>query len=200
MAIAAVSQPLIGALIDFSPYRKQGVIFTFFVVISVNTLQVITTEDTWYFMTVLQCCIYPIFWIGNSTTSLGYFNEVAQDEEEMIALQVGSRASHKARSLKGAFWAYRQAAPVHPVSTVFINLDAVSNANSLTFFAAHSLRSQQSQGRVLEVSTILSSLILGSAVGIATDDIHLTAKSFQALSTVLTVPGLFYIQKNLKNR
>ncbi|GMH63609.1 hypothetical protein TrST_g277 [Triparma strigata] len=90
LAVALIS-PIFGAVIDRTSKRKLWTFVSLGVFIFVNALQIFTTPDNWVLMLALQNFLARLGFALHVACVAAYCTEIAEGEQEIIALQSAGR-------------------------------------------------------------------------------------------------------------
>ena len=145
VVFSLIVTPIFGSFIDFSPNRKFWTIFTASIYVSINGIQIFANEQNWLIMVLLALFIQSVAYQAHKACVGAYCTEVAEGEEEVVALQ--------------------------------------------------------SAGRVWELVTMLSALVIIGGLGVvAGNDVGRTAMIGQIVATAYCVPFTFLSYKRLEER
>jgi MFS-type transporter involved in bile tolerance (Atg22 family) len=86
--LAIVFLPIIGAIVDYTPYRRALGITSAVLTIIVQAIQIGTVEETWFFMSLLQV-VNSLNASAHALASWSYIPEIADDVgEEVMATYI----------------------------------------------------------------------------------------------------------------
>lgn len=79
MFFAGFAMPVLGAINDFTTYRRGMGRWCTALYLAVNALQIYIVKDTWFVMWFLQCTIGITAWLGNRVCQMSYAAEITSD-------------------------------------------------------------------------------------------------------------------------
>lgn len=99
---AAILNPLIGAVVDFTDYRHQVGTICAFAIIATQAVQVYTVSETWFVMAILQAVAGAMYQFM-LTSTYAYFPEMTQELGEKAMSNVAPKITISQFSSQSAF-------------------------------------------------------------------------------------------------
>jgi len=80
----ALSLPLAGSLTDHTPYRKNVVVWSWFILWLSNGIQIFCNQSTWEVMVVIQAVVCATSYMFHQTSILCYITEIVSDMDGQL--------------------------------------------------------------------------------------------------------------------